>query len=315
MQDHDQRFKNLIQIFFAKFLLLFFSQWAQRLDCSQVEWLDKEVFGDPPTGDRSVLDLVAKLPACEPIPGHESNELGVWLALVHIEIESPDKAAPLRPRMFDYYTALRKRYDLPVLPIALFLKVGLNGIGVDSYEEHFWELRPIRFEYLYVGLPALDAVEYVHGENWLGWALAALMKIPKERVVELGAEALRHIAETPMSDQKRFILRECIQAYLPIDEEQKRALVGILETEKYSGVKAMNKTVYEEGIEKGIEKGIETGEIRGRRAVLREQLEARFGAVSPSINERLNQMSLQELIDLGKTLIRAQSLAELGLEK
>ena len=70
--------------------------------------------------------------------------------------------------MFDYYTALRKRYDLPVLPIALYLKVGLNGIGVDSYEEHFWELRPIRFEYLYVGLPALDAVEYVHGENWLG---------------------------------------------------------------------------------------------------------------------------------------------------
>src|ERR1019366_1513648 len=145
MHDHDQRFKNLIREFFAEFLLLFFAQWAQRLDCSQVEWLDKEVFGDPPSGDRSVLDLVAKLPAREPIPGHEPNDLGVWLALVHIEIESPDKAAPLRPRMFDYYTALRKRYDLPVLPIALFLKVGLDGIGVDFYEEHFWELRPIRF--------------------------------------------------------------------------------------------------------------------------------------------------------------------------
>jgi hypothetical protein len=205
MHDHDQRFKNLIREFFAEFLLLFFANWARRLDCSQVEWLDKEVFPDPPTGDRSVLDLVAKLPAREPIPGQEPNDLGVWLALVHIEIESPDKAAPLRPRMFDYYTALRKRYDLPVLPIALYLKVGLNGIDVDCYEEHFWELRPIRFEYLYVGLPALDAIEYVQGDNWLGWALSVLMKIPKERIVELGAEALRRIAETPMSAQKRFI--------------------------------------------------------------------------------------------------------------
>ncbi len=43
MQDHDQRFKNLIREFFAEFLQLFFADWAARFDCSQVEWLDKEV--------------------------------------------------------------------------------------------------------------------------------------------------------------------------------------------------------------------------------------------------------------------------------
>jgi hypothetical protein len=37
--DHDQRFKNLIQTFFREFLLLFFATWAERLDCSAVEWL------------------------------------------------------------------------------------------------------------------------------------------------------------------------------------------------------------------------------------------------------------------------------------
>jgi hypothetical protein len=46
------------------------------------------------------------------------------------------------------------------------------------YEEHFWKLQPIRYQYLYVGLPALDAVEYVQGESWLGVALAALMRVP-----------------------------------------------------------------------------------------------------------------------------------------
>src|SRR4051794_36964780 len=103
MHDHDQRFKNLIREFFAEFLLLFFADWAARFDCSQVEWLDKEVFADAPAGVRSILDLVAKLPAREPTPGSDSAEPQTWLALIHIEIEAPDKVAPLRPRMFRSY--------------------------------------------------------------------------------------------------------------------------------------------------------------------------------------------------------------------
>src|SRR5260370_5884545 len=60
--DHDQRFKTLIQLFFQEFLLLFFKSWAERLDAAAVEWLDKEVFPDPPEGQRQILDLVGKLP-------------------------------------------------------------------------------------------------------------------------------------------------------------------------------------------------------------------------------------------------------------
>jgi hypothetical protein len=217
--DHDQRFKTLIQLFFQDFLLLFFKSWAERLDAAAVEWLDKEVFPDPPVGQRQILDLVGKLPTRRGVPGQRAGEAERWLALVHIEIESPDKATPLRPRMFDAYCHLRRKYGLPVLSIALYLRVGLNGIGIDIYEEHFWELRPIRFEYLYVGLPALDAIEYLQGDNWLGVALAALMRIAKDRVAALGAEALRRIQSAPLSEQQRFLLGECVQAYLPMDEE------------------------------------------------------------------------------------------------
>ena len=51
----------------------------------------------------------------------------------------------MRPRMFDAYVQLRRTHRLPVLPIGVFLRVGLDGIGVDFYEEHFWELRAVRF--------------------------------------------------------------------------------------------------------------------------------------------------------------------------
>ncbi|HXG10230.1 MAG TPA: DUF4351 domain-containing protein [Gemmataceae bacterium] len=304
--DHDQRFKTLIQAFFGDFLQLFFASWAQRLDCAAVEWLDKEVFPDPPEGPRRVLDLVAKVPTRQAVPGQRSGEPEHWLALVHIEIESPDKATPLRPRMFRAYVHLRDRHELPVLPIALYLQVGLDGIGIDVYEERFWELQPVHFEYLYVGLPALDAVQYVEGENWLGVALAALMRIPPERAAWLGAEALRRLKDAPLTEQRRFLLGECVQAYLPLNEEQRREFDRLLATGPYRGVQAMNITWYERGVEKGVEKG--------QRELLREQLEERFGPLSLSVVDRLEQLPADRLKALGRAMLRAQSLRELGLE-
>ena len=157
--------------------MLLFAAWAERLDSAlPVEWLDKEVFPDPPDGPRLVMDIVAKLPTLPKGGCRLEGQDIPWsmvLALVHIEIESPDKVTQLRPRMFRSYVYLREKYGLPVLPIGLYLRVGLDGIGIDVYEEHFWELQAVLFRYLYVGLPALDGVEYVQGENWLGVALAA----------------------------------------------------------------------------------------------------------------------------------------------
>lgn len=307
MQDHDQRFKNLIREFFAEFLELFFADWAARLDCAKVEWLDKEVFPDPPEGMRSILDLVGKLPAREPTPGADAEKPETWLALVHIEIESPDKAASLRPRMFEYYVHLRVRHRLPVLPIGLYLKVGLNGIGIEVHEERFWELETVRFQYLYVGLPALDAVKYVHGDNWLGVALAALMKMPKAQATLLGVEALKRIQQAPLSDHKRFLLGECVEAYLPLDEAEQREFKKLQIGDSSTGVPAVNKTSFEIGQE--------IGEEKGRREALREQMEDRFGPLPPKVTERLQQMSLAELIPLCKAILHARSLADLGFDK
>jgi hypothetical protein len=220
---------------------------------------------------------------------------------VHIEIESPDKVTPLRPRMFDAYCQLRRRHGLPVLPIGLYLRVGLDGLGIDVFEEYFWEFRPVRFEYLYVGLPALDAVEYVQGDNWLGVALAALMRIAPERVAWLGAEALRRLQTAPLNEQQRFLLSDCVQAYLPLDEAQQREWEQLLAGEPYQGVRAMNTTWFEKGIEKE------------RRDSLREVLEARFGALAPAVLTRLEQLPAEQLQPLRKAAVLANSLAELGL--
>jgi hypothetical protein len=151
------------------------------------------VFLAPPQGEKRQLDLVARLKLQ---PGAPPPRAGVkdLAALVHVEVESPDSAAAFRPRMFDYYVQLRRDTGLPVLPIALFLRVGLDGIGWDAYEEEFWEPRIIRFEYAYVGLPALDGEQYATGENLLGVALSALMRQSADRRAALYAEGLKRHA-------------------------------------------------------------------------------------------------------------------------
>ena len=300
MTDHDQRFKTVIREFFVEFLQLFFKDWAEDMDLTQLEWLDKEVFPDPPEGSRHALDLVAQ------VPFHfQSGVTHTSILLVHIEIESRDGTERLKPRFPFYYHFLRDLYQKPVLPIALYLKVAAQGIGVDTHVERIRDLEVNRFQFLYVGLLGLDGVQYVQGENWLGVALSALMRIPKDKVAWLGAEALRRILGTNLSDQKKFLLGECVQAYLPLDDHQRKEYDKLLESDTYEGVKAMNKTVREIALE--------DGRREGHLDLICEMIEEYFTPLTSEIRQRLDQMSMNELKTLARRIGKASSLTELGL--
>jgi hypothetical protein len=109
-----------------------------------------------------------------------------------------------------------------------------------------------------------------------------------------------------------------------LDEDRQREFERLLGAEPYKGVQAMNVTWYEKGVAKGIEKGIkeavemnvawyEKGIEKERRESLRELLEERFGPLAPSVLSRLEELPLERLQPLRKALLKAQSLAELGL--
>src|SRR6266478_2994868 len=261
--DHDQHLKVLLKEFFEAFFLCFFPAWAARFEFTAIDWLDKELFLAPPQGEKRQLDLVARVRLR---PGAPPPRVGVTdLALVHVELESRASALAFRPRMFEYYFQLRRDTGLPVLPIGLFLRVGLDGIGWDAYEEHFWEHRLLRFEYAYVGLPGLEAEAYATGEHLLGVALSALMRVTAERRAELHAEALKRIAHSGENDWRRFLLAECVEAYGKLDEAQRQQLEALLTTQPYQEVRPLMITTYERG------------KIEGQREMALRQLEKRFG--------------------------------------
>lgn len=256
-------------------------------------------------GESRYVDVVAKLATLDPVPGPDGRSSESWVALVHVEIEAADKLAPLRQRMFHYYEPLRRRHGLPVLPIGLYLRVGLKGIGWDVYEEYFWEHQLVRFIYPYVGLSALDAEKYVHQDNWFGVALAALMDVAKERKMELAGEALKRIVHCPQSAYRKTLLCECVSAYLPIDEEQRQQFEDMVRKHPDPGVRAM-----ETGLLDHVE---QRGKLEGQRELLQKLLESRFGPLMPSVLARLHSWQSDRLTELGCALLSATSLEALGL--
>jgi hypothetical protein len=259
--------------------------------------------------------------------------------------------ALLKAFFAEYYEQLRRKHGLPVLPIALYLRVGLDGIGWDVYQEKYWEHTLVSFSYAYVGLPGLDAEQHVAGEHLLGVALTALMHVPPARRAAVQAEALRRLAEARENDYRRYLLLECLEAYATLDEAQAQELGALLRTERYQGVQAMAMTTFEKGVQAGLqqaqttyekgvqaglqqaqttyekgvqaglqqanttfEKGLQQGLQEGRRTTLEKLLEARFGPLSPSAQQRLDNLSGERLEALTLALLKARSLQELDLE-
>jgi hypothetical protein len=305
--DHDQRFKAMIREFFPDFMQLFFPEWAKCFDLSSAEWLDKEMLPSPPDGDKHILDLVAKLQTTDALAETTSPE---WLALIHIEIEAQDKTTELKPRLPGYYLHLRSSQGLPVLPIVMYLNVGLDGIGIDSVEEKIGPLTVLTYRYLYVGLPALDAVEYVRGDNCFGIALSALMKAPRESWPKLRMEALMKLADANMNEYQRFLLVDCIAAYSQLDATAS-ALYERMKMSMNRKIIPRYVTPFEQEYRTALAEERQEGREEALVQLVIAQLESKFQTVPQEILTKCQDLSQDQAMALSIALLKASSLEEL----
>ncbi len=298
MAQHDQRFKALLQAFFPDFMTLFFPEDASQFDFSTTEWLDKEQLLHPPSGEVLEVDLLARVRFKEQ-PDDET------LAVVHIEVESRDAVATFHERMYEYYQPLWYKYR-NVLPVALYLRVGLDGIGVGTFVARVGKFEVNRFRYLYVGLPGLDAEPYLRSHNRLAIALSALMGMPRDQRPQNRADALLELTvECQEHTAHCLILTEVVNAYLTLDAEQQRVFEELLKTEPYRRIEPMYQTVYE--------KAVAEGRAQERREFVRKLLERQFGPLPAEAVQRLETWPLDRLEDLAFAAGKSTSLQELGL--
>ena len=300
MPEHDQRLKTLLREYLRELIALRFPEWVHRFDFGTVDWMEQELFLDPPRGERRELDLVARVSLHDPIDG-------VAQLLLHVEVESGDSVADLRSRMPRYHNLLMYKTGLPVLSLGLYLGVGLGGQGWEEVQESLWNETLGTSRWGYLGLPALDARLHVEGDNLLGVALSVLMRIDGDQSAWLKARAMQRIATADgITDYRRYLSMECIEAYLPLEGPHLDEYRQLLITKDFEMAMKIGKTSYELGEESGL--------LRGQRTLVARQLETRFGPMTESVRQRLEDMTAQQIIDLGIRLIGASSLDSLGLE-
>jgi hypothetical protein len=309
MTDHDQLLKSFLKSFLAEFFEIFFPDWAALFDFSHVEWLDQEVFPDPPDGSRHVVDLVAKLNLSRPLSSDAGRLAQQWLALIHVEIESADSVSPLRERMHWYWSNLRQRHRLPVLPLAVYLNVGLQGLGIDSYGEDFGPLDVLCFKYLYVGMPALDGIEYLQRGDEVAASLITLMRVPDDQLPAAAWAAQECVAQSSRTEQEKFLLLRMIETYLQFrTPDQEQEYLQLKNEETFREASQMAVTTFDKGVAAGMERALER-----QRRIVAGMLAERFGELPDDFRTRLNQLSLDEIDDLCRRFARAESLDDLQL--
>lgn len=131
------------------------------------------------------------------------------------------------------------------------------------------------------------------------------MNVPKDRRIELAGKALERLVHCPENTYRKALLCECVTAYLPVDQEQRRQFEDMLLYHPNPAVRAMSVGLLDDVKERG--------RLEGLRELLRKLLEARFGSLPPTVLIRLQAWPSDRLTECGCALLTAASLDELGL--
>ena len=143
MIPHDRLFKELLTTHFLQFLDLFLPELAASIEPGSLEFLDKELFADLPTGARQEADLVV----CVRVRDQPAY------FIIHLEHQAqPQPDFPRR--MFTYFARLHERFREPVYPIVLFSHPGQRA-EPGEYVVAWAGLEVVRFRFRVLQLSRL----------------------------------------------------------------------------------------------------------------------------------------------------------------
>lgn len=304
--SHDQLFKELLRIFFAEFLELFFPDVARQLDLKRATFINTENFKDFPEGGALRSDVAAEVPTRMPDEGTP--------AIVHILIEVEGQRSRWFPgRMWEYYATWRLRRHQPVFPIVVYLSPGTGGIVEEEYRESLFGRQLLIFRYAAVGLPDLRADDYRESANPLSVALSATMRPSSAGRLGQKFDALLRIARSQLEEGQKLVLATIVESYLKLSPKEEAEFRQALIREEGTEVGTFVSIYEERGIEIGLQRGIQEGLLQGQQNYLLKMLRNKFGELSESIVAQVKAMTSEDLDIASERIFTATTLEEMEL--
>jgi hypothetical protein len=215
------------------------------------------------------------------------------LILIHVELQArPEPDFPWR--FFEYYTLLRRRHRVPVLPIVLYVRGGRGSERWEIYRELVFDAEIVIFRYRRLRLRSLRAMEVAREGNPLACALAALMDRRGADPAELKATSLKGIGSSSLDEARRWELASFVERYLPLQGTAEARYQEFLGQEEYQVAKRLDYETWRR-------QEREEGALLAMRAAVLSALEERFAPVSEEWRRRVEAIEAPSALD---TLLR-----------
>ena len=302
MTDHDRLFKELLTTFFVEFVELFLPDVSEYLDPASIEFLDKEVFTDVTAGDSHEVDLVVRAK----VSGQDA------FFLIHVEHQSSTQAE-FGKRMFRYFSRLHEKHDLPIYPVVLFSYDEPKRPEPDRFQVKVQDRLVLDFWYQVIQLNQLSWRDFARQHNPVASALMAKMKIATEDRVRVKLECLRLLTTLQLDPARERLISGFVGTYLELgtaEEQQYMAEMQSLPTKEKEGIMEIMTSWERKGLEQGLEQGLERGKKEGVLLVTLRLLRLRVGSLPESLEERLRQLSIEQLELLSEASFSTTTLSE-----
>ncbi len=286
MIDHDEIFKALLTVFFLEFVAAFLPDALPYIDPASIEFMDKEILKGVRGRKKRFADLVVKVR----FRGQETYFL--------IHVENQAKMEPgFAKRMFLYFSRLIEKFDLPVYPVAILSYDTPNRPEPDRYEVVFPNKNVLQFSYTVIQLNRLSWRDFIKTPNPAAAALMTKMQIAPEDRVKVAAEITRMILTLKLDSEKAQLIFGFMENYLKLTASELKQYER--ELEEFPSEESEMKTHLLTSIGR---ENHARGRQEGKEGLIERLIERRFGAVEPQVTEQLDQLSSDQLDDLGVAL-------------
>lgn len=191
--------------------------------------------------------------------------------------------------MYEYYSLLRLRHRLPVLPIAVFLRPS-GSVTSGRYEEYVLGLRAIQFACHLLVLPNI-ALSSLAVENPVTQALAPLVAGHPTHPVDLTLDSLAGIARTAQDPARQELLGSFLSRYVDLNSTRQAELARRPTDNENQEVRLLILIIRREGLEEGLEVGKAEGRLDGMRESIRCVLDSRLGPVPSRVFDVLEAIT------------------------
>ena len=212
--------------------------------------------------------------------------------LIHLELQSGNSKDDMAIRMLEYgLAALRKYHSFPT-QVCLYVGEKPARMKTELHSPH------LKYSFRLVDVRDLDGERLLKSGKVDDNIIALLTRIADQRkAVRL---VVRRIKGLRRNERQSALDRLVILAGL-------RKMLGTMVEEEVKKVPILNDILEHEILGREYKKGRQEGEL----AILRRQIEKRFGSVPKWVEQRLAKLSAKELEELSVRMLDAKSLENL----